>query len=314
MIRLVYKNILFNIMKNKDIVLSNRVLYTPSAFARESLIYLQEIGCLEALKAHSSSREYLDSFLFLLVNSGEGKLLFSGKEYTLKKGDCAFIDCSKGYTHITKEKLWSINWIHFNGNNMLGIYSKYMERGGEAVFHQDSVENYNKIFNNIFSIASSDDFIRDIKINQELSALLTLIMKMSWIPKNQVDLKHINGNSLKEIKTYIDENWNKEITLIDLEKKFFINKYYLLRLFKKHYDKTILSYIIEKRITNAKKMLRFSGDAIKIISNKCGFNDANYFSRVFKKVEGISPLEYRNAWGQKNVNVNIKVTNSGKAK
>lgn len=62
-----------------SIVTSNRILYTPSSFARSSLLTLQEIGTLEALKPHTSSRDNLQSFLFFYVESSAGMLVYQGK-------------------------------------------------------------------------------------------------------------------------------------------------------------------------------------------------------------------------------------------
>jgi hypothetical protein len=62
-----------------SIVSSNRVLYTPSAFARSSLLHLQEIGTLQALAPHTSSRSNLQSYLFFTVLSGSGVLNYDGK-------------------------------------------------------------------------------------------------------------------------------------------------------------------------------------------------------------------------------------------
>ena len=59
-------------------VQSARILYTPSAFARESLFHLQEVGSLKALRGHTSRREGLRSFLCFVVESGAGEHKFSG--------------------------------------------------------------------------------------------------------------------------------------------------------------------------------------------------------------------------------------------
>ena len=75
------------------VVTSDRVLYTPSGFARDSLLHLQEIGRLMARKPHVSSRSALSSYLFFMVREGEGTLTYEGKTYDLKKGDCVFVDC-----------------------------------------------------------------------------------------------------------------------------------------------------------------------------------------------------------------------------
>ena len=62
-----------------EFVSSDRMLYTPSEFARTNLLHLQEIGSLQAKKTHTSKRQDLDSFLFFYVKEGEGVLYYDGK-------------------------------------------------------------------------------------------------------------------------------------------------------------------------------------------------------------------------------------------
>lgn len=74
---------------------SSRIIYTPSTFARTSLLHLQEVGSLQAVHPHISQRENLVSFLCFIVLSGEGELSYEGQTYQLHAGDCVFIDCRK---------------------------------------------------------------------------------------------------------------------------------------------------------------------------------------------------------------------------
>ena len=78
-----------------NLVTSNRIIYTPSVFAKTNLIHLQEIGSLKAQKPHVSRRDNLASYLFFMVLSGSGTLEYDGVTYELKGGDCVFIDCKK---------------------------------------------------------------------------------------------------------------------------------------------------------------------------------------------------------------------------
>lgn len=87
-----------------------------------------------------------------------------------------------------------------------------------------------------------------------------------------------------------------KIVLDHLSERFFINKFYLTKIFKETYGTTINSYLISKRITGAKQLLRFTDKTVDEIGNAVGMEDANYFSRMFRKVEGISPSEYRKQW------------------
>lgn len=92
-------------MDTSPIVSSNRVLYTPTAFARSALLYLQEIGSLQAEQPHTSSRTHLSSYLFFCVNSGSGELEYQKRKYKLGRGDCVFIDCQQPYSHSTDKDL-----------------------------------------------------------------------------------------------------------------------------------------------------------------------------------------------------------------
>ena len=106
-------------------VQSDRILYTPSLFARSALLNLQEVGSLKARSPHTSTRSGLTSYLYFLVLDGEGSLTYEGRQYKLKQGDCVFIDCQKPYSHSTSENLWSLAWCHFYGTSMTAIYEKY---------------------------------------------------------------------------------------------------------------------------------------------------------------------------------------------
>ena len=282
---------------NASSVQSDRILYTPSAFARGSLLHLQEVGTLKALHPHTSTRSGLVSYLCFLVLEGEGSLTYDGRQYSLKLGDCVFTDCRKTYSHSTSDCLWSLSWCHFYAPFMPAIYEKYKERGGLPVFHPEKPDAFQKIFVQLYELAASSDYIRDMRINESLSALLTLLMQESWNPDHVAVSK--KRMELAAVKAYMDEHYTQKLTLDDLEAQFFINKYYLLKIFKETYGMTISSYLISKRITRAKQLLRFTQMTIDEVGCAVGMDGAGYFSRMFKKAEGISPKEYSKQWQQR---------------
>lgn len=279
-----------------DLVTSRRIIYQPSRFAVDNLLYLQETGSLSAIKPHTSSRKDLSSYLFFIVTSGSGNLTYNNQTYKMKAGDCAFIDCMKEYAQSSSaDDLWSLKWAHFNGCNMAGIYGKYLERGGEPCF---SLPDACLAINNIdllIETASSSSYLRDMKINEHLSSLLSLIMEYSWNPE-MARTNRIRSVSTTEVRKYIDSNYREEISLEAVAKQFNINKSYLLRIFKEDVGLTINNYILQQRMVKAKNELRFTGNTLDVIAENCGFKDANYFIRMFKKIEGITPGEYRKQW------------------
>lgn len=285
-------NALFNPYPSS--VRSSRILYTPSTFAWTALLHLQEVGSLQAIHPHTSTRTNLVSFLCFIVLSGAGTLSYEGQTYQLHSGDCVFIDCRKAYSHSTSDDLWSLQWCHFYAPSLPAVYEKYKERGGRPVSHPDDLTPFTSLLADLYDLASSSDYIRDMRINEKLGTLLTLLMEQSWHPESvTVSRKRLE---LSAVKDNLDEHYTDKISLDDLADRFFINKFYLSKIFKATYGTTVNNYLIAKRITRAKQLLRFTDMTVDEVGDAVGIVDANYFSRMFRKVEGISPREYRKQW------------------
>ena len=283
-----------NLFFTNSSVASNRIIYTPSEFAKTSLLHLQETGELKAQRPHTNSRSGLDSYLFFIVISGSGNLIYNGVTYKLKTNDCVFIDCKNPYSHSTADDLWRLKWVHFNGTNLQSIYDKYISRGGEPVFDTENTGDCIRLLDDIYRIADSADYIRDMKINEMLGSLLTIIMSRSWHPeKSKQALKR---QEVSSIKAWLDEHYKEKIMLDDLAAQFYIDKFYLSKIFKEKYGITINAYVSQKRITSAKRLLRFSDETIEQIGCEVGISDTDYFTRLFRKIEGLTPGEYRKLW------------------
>lgn len=286
---------LYGVGDEAQTVSSKRVLYTPTLFAKSSLLYLQEIGNLQAEQPHTSSRKHLPSYLFFCVNYGNGELKYQGKIHKLVQGDCVFIDCQLPYSHSTGIVLWSLSWIHFSGVTMKDIYKKYQERGGRPIFHPENIIPFIELHKNLLDLATSDDHIRDMRINSCLNELLILLMNESWYPaeKNDSILKKQNIDPIRE---FLDAHYTEKISLDTLAEQFFISKFYLTRVFKEQFGVSINTYVLHLRITKAKQMLRFTDKKLEDIGYQCGLGAPHYFSRIFKQIEGITPSEFREKW------------------
>lgn len=104
--------------------------------------------------------------------------------------------------------------------------------------------------------------------------------------------KHYNRAVYETIK-FIENNYNQKLSLEEVANSVFLSASYLSKLFKDEIDKTIIEFLTEVRIEKAKKFLITSELSLQSIAEKVGYGDASYFSKVFKKEEGISPSEYR---------------------
>ena len=92
-----------------------------------------------------------------------------------------------------------------------------------------------------------------------------------------------------DILRYIDNNINSKISIEDLENKFFYNRYYIMKLFKKELNITIIDYINNLRIYNSILQIRDTDNKILNIAYKNGFYSIEYFSETFKNIIGVNP-------------------------
>ena len=99
-------------------------------------------------------------------------------------------------------------------------------------------------------------------------------------------------SKLIPILEFIDQNLESDLKLETLEKKFYINRFYLCKLFKNSIGSTIHEYIIYKRISLAKLLLS-KGYSVTDTCSKSGFNDYSNFIRMFNRTVGLSPGKYK---------------------
>lgn len=98
---------------------------------------------------------------------------------------------------------------------------------------------------------------------------------------------------VSQVRSYIDQNYFENITLPDLARRFSVDATYLSRVFKQDTGVNLMMYIAKHRVNRAKELLSEQALSITEIAQMVGYSDYAYFSRVFRKMEGISPRAYR---------------------
>lgn len=264
----------------------------PSAFVKENMIYLQEIGKQYLFSSMKGKEEKTPSYLFFIINSGRGILEYAGDSRGISAGYCAFLDCRRAYCYDPVDEVLEIQYIRFAGFHMEEIYGEFIQRGSHC-FCPYSPQIYKEAWQKIYEIASTEistSLARDMKMYAALVSLTTNLIKLEGHVSAQWGLKRQN---LQNIREYLERHYWERISLDQLAEMFYINKFYLTRLFREEYGISIKDYLIRIRIDQAKKLLRFSNLPIDQVGMECGISNANYFFKVFKKREGISPGSFR---------------------
>lgn len=97
---------------------------------------------------------------------------------------------------------------------------------------------------------------------------------------------------IRAVLEYIRENYSQDLSLKTLSRQFAISESCLSRKFKAAAGVGISEYITNVRIHHAAQLLTGSDLSVTEVASRCGYNDSNYFSAVFKKVKGTTPLKY----------------------
>lgn len=99
--------------------------------------------------------------------------------------------------------------------------------------------------------------------------------------------------SILRVVEYLHDNYNQDFTNQELLNIANLSPYYFIRLFKKETGRTPQQYLLELKIDKAKELLSFSNYSVTEICFLCGFSEHSHFSKVFKRITGSTPLNYR---------------------
>ncbi|HBR01107.1 MAG TPA: hypothetical protein DD738_00670 [Ruminiclostridium sp.] len=141
----------------------------------------------------------------------------------------------------------------------------------------------------ILSLKQTKPFGYDLLVNAYLTELFVTANQFINDQNTITPTDELKPNQLIAIvDQYITENLDQDISVEELAKFVCLSKYYFMRTFKNHTDKTVYQYIIEKRLEAAKSLIE-SGTSLTNACHLCGFSDYSCFYRAFKKKYNITP-------------------------
>lgn len=229
--------------------------------------------------------------------------------FELKENDYIFIH--KGSLHSIHQKPNQLNYAKYKTIVFNIDLIDYRTRGFKERTLTDKINNGNIYFDFLITNKSSDyDEINELfheivstykerKLNYELKIRGLLQILIFYVLNESQNNKAIKQKTQLDIAKAIDlitRNIKKRYTIKNLADILHYSESHLMRKFKKNTGMTIINYINNERIKHAKDLLLFTDKNINYIAEQCGFEDDNYFIRVFKKQLNMTPKEFRNKY------------------
>lgn len=274
------------IFASEGITKSDRNLYTPSSFAKQNLLYVQEVGKLESLTPHVCKRSNIDSYLIMEVLDGKGKIIYENNDIELYKGECIWIDCRLPFEHVSsQDEPWQLAWVHFNGKGAEAFYRFFREKNGSIHFTSTDSLRVQDLIDEIHK--NIKEYMSEIKIH---GILTQLIVNCALLKSEK--------NAMEEVREYINFNYRERDLIRVLAEKFAFKKAEMGELFEKNYGIGIQDYVMNRRFNVAKELLRFTIKPIDEVVVESGIENVSLFYKLFEENEGLSPEEYRRKWAQ----------------
>lgn len=275
---------------------------TKKNFARiDKLFMIESVH----LKEPSSMpiHHYHDAYEIFYLVRGERNYFIKDKIYPVTKGTLVFINMDELHrTTISSLPEYERILINFKspfiGEFISGVSVDLLQcfrHNTNAIKLNISEQAYvENLLNHMLNEERKKNYGYDVSLRAMLLELLLFITR--HIHNNPEDEFH-NQNPIhtkvSNIVSYINTNYQEPISLETLSKAFFISPCYLSRIFKEATGFNFTEYLNNVRILESKKLLKNSSTSITRIAENVGYENATHFGRMFKLLEGISPLKYR---------------------
>ncbi|MFQ3872588.1 AraC family transcriptional regulator [Staphylococcus parequorum] len=229
-----------------------------------------------------------------IVTHGEGIFKYNGQSFNLKKGDMFLLE--KGMEVEYKpsfSKPWTYYWVGISGKQILDYLARSYIVDDHIIIGKDTSE-IKKTIHNICdlskTIASSNS--HDILIMQHIYQLVYMLQEQ--FPKNfSVNVNIVNEDIQRAVE-FINSNYHKNISVVDVAQYVNVTRSHLFKLFKKNLNCSPKAYLTYIRMYHASQLLIHTNNMICEVSSKVGYKDPLLFSKNFTKHFEISASEYRN--------------------
>ncbi|MDU7726400.1 AraC family transcriptional regulator [Clostridium perfringens] len=259
-------------------------------------LYLGYCGMEKCLPSHSYGPAVRNNYLIHYIIDGEGTYYVNGQSYRLRKNQ-GFLICPNTLTYYkaSKDNPWTYMWISFNGIKA----KKYL--------HYSNLNENNLIFEYTEDDSLEVYINRMLELNKmsysnelEIQGLLYLFLSKLAITKDERSLKKNNNMSdfyVEKAVEFIQHNYlNPSLKVTDVANFIGLNRSYLTHIFKKSLELSPKEFLLNYRINEASSLLKNTNLSIGTISKSVGYTDQLAFSKVFKKIKGISPKAYRDSF------------------
>ena len=241
---------------------------------------------------HQVERVNHSDHLLIICLDGCGKVRYQEQEQVLRAGQALLLP--KGMSHNYQsddKKPWTIFWVHMDGH-LAEQFTSMMFANDEAnlIFEVSNMTEVLLEFEQLLACRQATYQFNNFVL---ASNILRKIFSY-FISQNQVLLTNDQSQiNLQIIDGFLEKNIDSQVTLEEMAEVSGLSKFHFAKKFQKQTGLSPVRYFLELKIKHACELIDRTQLTIKEVSSRLGYDDPYYFSRLFKKIMGISPKQYR---------------------
>ena len=248
-----------------------------------NLIYC---GIREKCYGHKYNKHKLDNYILTLINEGSAEFDINGKQTVFSENYFYVMYSKSEMSYVTNEDMpWSISWLVIEGTQIESILNMIGITRETPFLYIRNPRKIKSILDEIFEKTNRIDMTSKMECISLLYSLFAALAEEKLVVNSN---PHVD-RALK----YIHEHYCEDISIQQLAAYLGLNNNYFSKLFKKNMGMSPSAYINGLKLERAKCLIKHTDMQINDLCEAIGYADQFYFSRIFKKKEKISPLNYR---------------------
>lgn len=254
-------------------------------------LYPVAMGFYKKAQGHTMFRDKHDDYLLIYCVSGEGFLKVNSKSIKISSGDFIVLPKSILHEYAAKKKTpWSIYWVHCDGSLAHNYITQLSKQEGANILpiglHSRLITDFEALLDTRLSSSLFESHLHSCSLLRQIITYIALLFK-------QTQHKSDKRFDLESVKSLMLTHIHQQLDIDTLAKTANLSKFHFIKRYKTLTGRTPINDFIQMKIERACHLLDISDKSIVTIGLELGYEDAYYFSRVFNKIMGISPTQYR---------------------
>ncbi len=273
-------------------VLPRKIVTELSTHPLSCGLYPMGFGYYQQASKHAMLRRTHDDYLLIYCLEGRGELTLDQSNFTIQAGDMILLPRGVAHAYRASDNTpWTIYWVHFSGNQSESFIDYLAVKQTNYIVNVGIQSRLVTEFESLLeSRQSSYNLAAFIHAANLLRQILTHVALLQPLAKQQRAAHHFN---LEHIHSLMQARVHEQLDLDTLAEAASLSKFHFVKKYKELTGTTPINHFIHLKIERACHLLDVTTKSVNEISFAVGYEDAYYFSRIFKKVMGISPSQYR---------------------